>query len=137
MEDLSNSIFDLKEKLTDGEFKNVMEQLQAIRLNQPVMYQITYLNPVLKEGEDVDITINYIKTICYIKITEDLYYQINNSIDMMGCYMTCYRNILEWMGDDNDDDEEVYHPTITINLNIDKYLSYINCKKPIIKIEKD
>ena len=54
VEEIGNMIYDVKEKLTDNEFKTIMETLRDIKLNTKLLYQISYIKTVLERDDSPD-----------------------------------------------------------------------------------
>ena len=52
--ELSNAIFDVKEKLTDGEFKTIMDIMSDKRKTTGNIYQIYYVECDLNSGDESD-----------------------------------------------------------------------------------
>ena len=56
--DLSNLVFDIKEKLTDKEFKEIMEKMRDVKMNTKLTYEITYIKNTLHQsdnGEELEV----------------------------------------------------------------------------------
>jgi hypothetical protein len=71
-EQLSNKIFQLKEKLTDGEFKDLMDTLKGVydekKEKEYVLYEIEYVIPVVSIlGDDIRVSLKKKKTILKMK----------------------------------------------------------------------
>ncbi len=54
MDELSNLVFDIKEKITDAEFKDIMEKLRDVKVDTRLPFEITYIKTKLRQDEDRD-----------------------------------------------------------------------------------
>jgi hypothetical protein len=78
-EQLSNKIFDLKEKLTDGEFKDLMDTLQGVykekKETEYVMYEVDYIiNQVEMKATRISTSFKKLKAIIKLSCKEDFSY---------------------------------------------------------------
>ncbi len=99
MDDLSNLVFDIKEKITDGEFKNIMEKLRDIKINTKLPYEITYIKTnLLQDDNNEELEVQQIISKGYGMINESDEETIRNEIEADGVAKVHYRLFQEIMG---------------------------------------
>ena len=100
MEDLSNLVFDIKEKLTDGEFKEIMEKMRDVKMNTKLTYEITYIKNKLtqddRDGEKLEIETNIVKGYAMINESDEETFRID--IENDGATKVHFRKFYEIMG---------------------------------------
>jgi hypothetical protein len=135
MEDISNKIFDIKEKLTDSDFKEIMEKLSEFRKTQTNMYKIWVLVPEVSAcyEEDAELNVSFHRESKYVKLTIEEYNNVKDGVEENGSYSICSCRLDDWIGNDYVNDE--HEKGILIEYNDDQHITYRRCSVNIIKIE--
>lgn len=84
METLSNLIFDIKEKITDNEYKTIMETLGECKNETNDCYEISYIIPEVSVNEVNTTTISTSSGKRIVKLEPGDYATINASISDRG-----------------------------------------------------
>jgi hypothetical protein len=136
MDDLSNMVFDIKEKLTDGEYKGLMEKMADVKINTKFPYEITYIKQSLHQdgegcdgGQEIEIKSQIKKG--YAMINESDEETIRTDIETYGVSQVHFRLFREIMGDkpccchEHNNGKPEVHITVLDDCEIDiKYNTY-------------
>jgi len=120
IDNLSNMLFAIKDKITDNEYKTMYDSLNSVRtINKPPYYKITYLQLEVcvgdNVGDDKDLYTKYNIENCVVLITmEPSKYMIgktfnicqNNTLCITHSYQfVCKTGLIKLETDDEDDRE--------------------------------
>ncbi len=103
MDTISNLVFDIKEKITDAEFKDIMETLQEFKIREDLqLYKIFYLIPTAERDyenpKDIDLGIKF-KT-GYAKLDSDTVNLINECLEENGKFQEDLGRLNEYLGNE-------------------------------------
>ena len=87
MENLCNMIFDIKQKLSDMEYKTLMDQISTTREESKKklnLFEIHYCLPIMSIDENMSSCLSFSKDKKIIQISTDDYKEIKESIEETG-----------------------------------------------------
>lgn len=134
---LSDLIFEVKDKITDGEFKTIMDKLAEFRIKQaPKFYRMWYIQPQITEdceSTPVQVNASFNRKCVYVKLDQEKADCINDGLEQQGSYTICGHSFLKYTGADPnlyDDDEMVY-----LRYDDDQILTYERHCSIVVKLE--
>ena len=134
---ISNLVFEVKEKLTDGEFKELMDKLSEFRMTQKKkFYKVWYIQPNITEECDdgrVQVNASFDRKSMYVELDQNTADTINEELEEKGSYSMCHHMFLRISGgncDEYDDDIMQYIP-----YNDDQILTFERHCSMIVKLE--
>jgi len=98
MEDLSNLIFDVKEKLTDSEFKTIMEKMGELRSTVRLPFELSYIKIKVNQDDEDELQVEPTISKGYAMISQTDEESIRNDIETDGAAKRNYQLFSKLMG---------------------------------------